>query len=90
MSEPLYSIGTWDTDEQAFTPQPDVPAFNLTRKQLVQSIRMLQECGYSCHRYRSRNEDGTLEAWAFDSDTSVLLERTDGESAESILERWKR
>lgn len=84
---PLYSIGTWDTESQAFTPQEDVPAFNLTRKQLVESMRMLRQCGYSCHRYRYREENGEFEKWASESDSFVLIERTDGMSEAEILER---
>ena len=89
MSEPLYSIGTWDTDAQAFTPQEGVPAFNLTRKELVQSMRMLQNHGYSCHRFRGRDENHQPTG-DVDSDTFVLIERTDGMPESEILERWKR
>lgn len=79
-----YSIGTWDTNEQAFTPQIGVPAFNLTLYQLRQSMRMLRDRHYSCHRYR--DADGSHD----DNDTSVLIERTDGMSEAEILESWKR
>lgn len=89
-NQPLYSIGTWDTDLQAFTPQEGVPAFNLTRAQLVSSIRQLQDCGYSCHRFRSRDETGNLEEWASDSDPYVMINRTDGMPEYEILEMWKR
>lgn len=82
MTQPLYSIGTWDTDEQAFTPQIGVPAFNLTRKQLVESMRMLQQCGYPCHRIKQGDE--------YYSDCYVLIERTDGKPETEILEGWKR
>jgi hypothetical protein len=35
MTEPLYSVGTWDTELQAFTPQLGVhPWLNITRSQL--------------------------------------------------------
>ncbi len=90
MNQPLYSIGTWDPELQSFTPQDDMPAFNLTRKQLVASIRMLQDCGYSCHRYRERLEDGTLSTESYDSDPFVMIERTDGMPESEILGRWKR
>lgn len=91
MTEPLYSIGTWDPDEQGFTPHPGETCMNITRKQLVQVMRSLQTQHYSCHRFRSRDKTtGELEEWASDSDPSVLIERTDGEPEESILERWKR
>ena len=83
-NQPLYSIGTWDTFEQAFTPQSEVPALNLTRKQLVQSIRMLRTHGYTAHRY------GNTDAGHDDNDTAVLIERTDGMNEAEILESWKR
>jgi hypothetical protein len=84
MAEPLYSIGTWDADAQGYTPHEGVPAFNLTRRQLVESMRMLQ-CGmYTCHRY------GNSESLDRDSDTSVLIERTDGKSEAEILRDWER
>jgi hypothetical protein len=83
MTTPLYSIGTWDIDEQAFLPQEDVPAFNLTLFQLRQSMRLLREHGYSCHRYR--DEDGGHS----DNDAWVRIDRTDGKSEESILLAWK-
>lgn len=85
MSEPLYSIGTWDTDAQGFTPQEGVPAINLTRRQLVASMRMLQDYGgYTCHRY------GNMTQHDRDSDTSVLIERTDGKPEAEILRDWER
>ncbi len=90
LTQPLYSIGTWDPELEAFTPQEGVPAFNLTRAQLVSSMRQLQDCGYSCHRFRSRDETGALEEWASDSDPSVMINRTDGMPEYEILEMWKR
>ena len=80
----LYSIGTWDTEAQAYTPQIGVPAFNLTLYQLRQSMRMLQERGYSCHR------TGNIRNRGDDNDTFVLIERTDGKSDAQILDDWKR
>jgi len=76
----LYSITTWDIEKQIFTPHPGVPAFNLTLSELRQSLRMLKQRGYSCHRL----------AWCGDSDASVLVERTDGECRETILDDWLR
>lgn len=84
MSEPRYSVGTWDTELEAFTPQAGVPAFNLTIHQLRQSLRDLRQCGYSAHRFR--DPDGEHD----DNDTSVLVERTDGMNEAEILENWKR
>lgn len=84
MSQPLYSIGTWDQELEAFTPQVGVPAFNLTRSQLRQSMKALKRCGYGC--YRLRDPDGSHDT----NDTWVLIERTDGKSESEILEQWKR
>lgn len=84
MTQTLYSIGTWDSDIGCFTPQVDVPSIGLTRKQLVESMRMLQSMGYSCHR------TGNTSQVCRDSDPSVLIERTDGLSEETILKGWGR
>lgn len=88
MSDPLYSIGTWDNDEQAFRPHPNAPKLNQTRAELVKSMRTLQEYGYPCHRYGNKRheEDGGLR----DSDPSVLIERTDGKPEADILKSWER
>lgn len=86
MSEPLYSIGTWATDQQSYTPHLglSVPAFNITRRQLRQALRELRDRGYSCHRYR--DSDGGHR----DSDFSVLVERTDGKPVKEIRRGWQR
>lgn len=85
MSEPLYSVATWDTDAQAYTPQEGVPAFNLTLPELRQAVRVLRrECGYQCHRLR--DPDGSHDC----NDWSVLIERTDGASEADILKGWQR
>lgn len=84
MSVPRYSVGTWDTDAQAYTPQVGVPAFNLTLGELLGSLRMLRKCGYTAHRLR--DEDGGHD----DNDWSVLVERTDGMGVNAILRSWKR
>lgn len=82
----LYSVGTWDTDRQAYTPQRglSVPAFNITLAQLRIAIRELRKKGYSVHRYR--DEDGQHE----DNDWAVLIERTDGKSWREIRRSWNR
>ena len=86
MSEPFYSIGTWNTFRQAFTPQRglSVPSFNITRSQLRQAMKELRRMGYSVHRYR--DQDGTHE----DNDPFVLIERTDGKHWKEIRKGWKR
>ena len=86
MTTPLYSIGTWDPDEQAYTPQIGltVPSFNITLHQLRRAMRELREMDYSCHRFR--DEDGDHE----DNDWTVLIERTDGRPEEEIRKGWER
>lgn len=86
MSEPLYSVGTWDTDRQAFTPQPglSVPSFNIPLQQLRQAIRDLRTLGYSAHRFR--DADGSHE----DNDAYVAIDRTDGKPWREIMKGWKR
>ena len=61
---PRYSIRTWDTESQSFTPQEGVPSRHLTLFQLRQAMRELRKIGYPC----DRNKDGS-------SDPSVLVER---------------
>ncbi len=71
--QPLYSIGTWDMDSQAYTPQEGltVPCLNVPLATMRQVVRELRGMGYTCHRVRC---DG--EYW--NNDTAVLIERTDG------------
>ncbi len=82
----LYSVGTWDTDLQAYTPQVglDGPSINVTRRELRRQIRELRSVGYSAHR--RRDSDGTHD----DNDFYVLIERTDGKPEAEILDGWKR
>lgn len=89
MAEARYSVGTWDTDAQGFTPQAglSVGAYNITLAELRQAIRELRNLGYNAHRVRFADGSG---GWDWDSDPMVLIERTDGESEAAILERWKR
>ena len=74
MSEPLYSVGTWNESEQAFTPQVGltVPSQNVPWRTLLQILRELRQLGYSAH-YR-RDPDGDHD----DNDACVLVERTNG------------
>ncbi len=84
MSEPQYSVGTWDMDAEGFTPQVGVPASNLTIHELRRSLKALRECGYTVHRLRAA--DGSHD----DNDAMVLVERTNGKSIAEIMEGWKR
>ena len=71
---PLYSIGTWDTDTQSFTPQAGltVPSQNVSWTTLLEVLRQLRRIGYTCHRFRDPSGSHT------DNDSSVFVERTDG------------
>ena len=82
----LYSVGTWDPDKQAYTPQRGLStgAYNLPLAELRHSLRELRRCGYSAHRVRA--SDGSHE----DNDPMVLVERTDGASVLSIRRGWRR
>lgn len=86
MAEPLYSVGTWDTEKQAYTPQRGLkmPSFNLTRMQLRQALKRLRQLGYPAHRLRDAN--GEHE----ENDFFVLVERTDGKPQQEILQAWER
>jgi hypothetical protein len=82
---PLSSIGTWDMEKQAYTPQAGVEkSFNLTAGELRAAMKRLRELGYSVHR-RGNVRDGHD-----DNDCYVLIERTDGKPEAEILEGWKR
>lgn len=87
MSEPRYSIGTYDWETANYTPQIGlcVPSFNITIWQLRQALKHLRRMGYTAHR--KREPGGTH---GDNNDTSVLVERTDGKSEAEILEDWKR
>ncbi len=89
MNEARYSIGTWDTEAQGYTPHPGLKAFNLTRTELVEVMRELRGYGYTCHRIRERDEHGQ-HTGEVESDVSVLIERTDGMTEEQILKNWER
>lgn len=86
MSNPLYSVGTWDMKRQAYTPQRglSVPSFNITLAQLRQAVRELKSMGYEAHR--RRDEEGCRD----DNDWCVLIERTDGECWKKIRKGWRR
>jgi len=85
MAEPLYSVGTWDGENQSYTPDRlSVPAFNITLAQLRQSLRELRQRGYSAHRRRC--PDGARD----DNDPAVLVERTDGKNWKEIRRGWRR
>lgn len=45
---PLYSVATWDSDLQAYTPQIGVPAFNLTIHELRSRADQLRCAGNGC------------------------------------------
>lgn len=86
MTQPLYSVGTWDTFKSAFTPQRglSVPSLNITKAQLRQALHELRAMDYSAHR--RRDADGGYE----DNDFNVLVERTDGLPWREILKGWRR
>jgi hypothetical protein len=79
-----YSVGTWDSDEQSYTPQEGIAkSFNITLAELRQAVRDLKQMGYSCHRLRDDVCYGC-------NDWAVLIERTDGASEAEILKGWRR
>lgn len=83
---PLYSVATWDSQRAAYTPQRglSVPSFNITLRQLRLALRELRRMGYSCHRFRDPDGDH------WDTDTEVLIERTDGRHWKEIRRDWDR
>jgi hypothetical protein len=85
VSKAVYSVGTWDPEAQAYTPQIGVgPSINVDWRGLLRVMRNLRAAGYSAHR--TRDERGDHE----DNDWTVLVERTDGLTDAEVLEDWKR
>lgn len=88
MSVETYSVGTWDGDEQAYTPQlyrgVEIPSINLTIHELRRTMKELREMGYSVHRFGNTRDSDR------ENDTSVLIEKTTGMSRGEVLESWKR
>jgi hypothetical protein len=85
--KPLYSVGTWDMDAQAYTPHIGltVPSVNVPWRGLLAVLRELRSVwGYSCHRRRDASGEHD------DNDWSVLVERTDGAAEAEILDGWRR
>ena len=68
-----YSVRTWDTDEQRYTPATWIISEweGLTIWQLKSAICELRKAGYSAHRIR--DADGTHD----DNDWELLVERDD-------------
>ena len=79
MTQPLYSVGTWDSERQAYTPQDGLIArsFNVTWLELRLALRELRSLGYGA--WRKRTGEGE-----HDSDWTVLVERTDGKHWKSL------
>lgn len=86
MLEPLFSVGTWNVERQAYTPQGglSVPSFNMTYRQLFTAVRELRRIGYSAHYIRDADGDHEENDW------SVLIERTDGMHWKEIRRSWSR
>ncbi len=81
----LYSVGTWDTEAQAYTPQVGLDkSFNLTLAELRRAIRQLRNLGYLADRR------GNIHIGHDDNDWTVLIERTDGKPEAEILQDWNR
>lgn len=85
-SAPRYSIGTWDSEQQAYTPQTDDLNrwINVDWQGLLRALRELKN-EWGEDPYRVRFADGSR-----DSDWRTLVERTDGKTLPEILEQWQR
>jgi hypothetical protein len=83
---PLYSVATWDTELQAYTPQEglSVPSINIPLWTLRQALRELRTMGYTAHRYRDEDGEHSSNDWC------VMVERTDGMAESEILRLWQR
>lgn len=80
--EPVYSIGTYDMEVEAYTPQEGltVPCVNVPLATMRQVLRELRGMGYDAQRIRGDDCN----------DASVLVERTDGMSEAEVLASWDR
>jgi hypothetical protein len=81
-----YSVGTWDADAQAYTPQVglSVPSIGIDKGTLRTALKELRSKGYTAHRVR--DSEGSYD----DNDWSVLVERTDDMTEAEVLESWRR
>jgi hypothetical protein len=87
-----YSIGTWDSELQAYTPQAGMrnPSINVPWRGMLAALRELRrEHGYDASRGRFPMLPGQIEHERW-SDWTVLVERTDGAPEAQILKRWER
>lgn len=85
MNQPLYSVGTYDWNEHAYTPQEGAPnSMNIPFRDLRPILHALRDMGYSAHRR------GNIRDRSDDNDSNVLIERTDGKPESEILKGWKR
>lgn len=82
-----YSVGTWDTNKGAFTPQRglSVPSFNCTIGELRIALKELRRMGYSAHRQKDPDSDSHDN-----NDSMVLVQRTDGMHWKEIMKDWRR
>jgi hypothetical protein len=78
-----YAVGTFDRDEQAYTPQVGLEWYGLTLWELRRALRALRRMGFQANRCLC--SDGT-----HDSDPEVLVERVDGRTEAEVLREWKR
>ena len=84
-TKPRYLVGTWDNENEAFTPQIGVGrSINITWQRLLVVMRLLRQRGYSAHRVRDKS--GGYDC----NDAYVLVERTDGMTRAAVLESWLR
>lgn len=70
-SEPRYSVKTWDTEAQAFTPQDGMsaPSINVSLWGLRRALQELRrDWGYDCYYVRASNGEHC-------NDPSVLVEK---------------
>lgn len=85
-AKPLYSVGTWDTNKQAYTPQRGGRCINISLRQLRAVLKRLRAIGYTAHRFGPKDDMGYREH----NDSEVIIERTDGRSRKLILADWER
>ncbi len=58
--ETQYSILTWDTNLEKYTPQDGVPELVTGFRGLIAAIRLLREAGYSADRNHCSSDPAVL------------------------------
>lgn len=85
-AEPLYSVGFWDMDRNAYRPHR-ATWLNMPLSELRELMRHLRRTMTEAP-WRRRRTGGP--PYDHDSDPNILVERTDGLHFVKIFKQWER